>query len=114
MKNKLTDLNNHLFAQLERLGDESLDQESLEREVQRTQSIVSVSEQIINNAQIALNAAELVAKHGCGNWENMLPGVEGKPNPPGVEIKGKLGLENLGKPGLEHKGKPGVPDYSGK
>lgn len=92
MNTKLTDLNNHLFAQLERLGAESLDQEALEREVQRTQSIVSVSEQIINNAQIALNAAELVAKHGCGNWENMLPGVEGKPKPPGIESKPKSGV----------------------
>lgn len=84
MKNKLNDLNNHLFAQLERLGDEKLTQEELEREVQRTDSIVSVSEQIINNAQIAINAAELVAKHGCGNWENMLPNLEGRPKPPKV------------------------------
>lgn len=81
MQNKLVDLNNHLFAQLERLGDENLSQESLEREVQRTDSIVSVSEQIINNAQLALNAAELVAKHGRGNWENMLPEIDGKPKP---------------------------------
>lgn len=82
MKNKLTDLNDHLFAQLERLGDEALTPESLERETQRTNAIIGVSEQIINNAQVALNAAELVAKHGCGNWENMLPNVEGKPKPP--------------------------------
>lgn len=84
MKNKMADLNDHLFAQLERLSDESLDQEGLDKEVQRTSSIVSVSEQIINNAQVALNAAELVAKHGCGNWENMLPNIEGKPKPPGI------------------------------
>lgn len=84
MKNKMNDLNDHLFAQLERLSDEKLDPEGLEREVQRTSSIVSVSEQIINNAQVALNAAELVAKHGCGNWESMLPNVEGRPKPPGA------------------------------
>jgi hypothetical protein len=82
MKNKLTDLNDHLFAQLERLGEEELSQEALEKEVQRTNAIIGVSEQIINNAQVALNAAELVAKHGCGNWESMLPNVEGKPKPP--------------------------------
>lgn len=84
MKNKLTDLNDHLFAQLERLGEEGLTQEALERETQRTSAIIGVSEQIINNAQVALNAAELVAKHGCGNWENMLPNVEGRPKPPGA------------------------------
>lgn len=82
MKNKLTDLNNHLFAQLERLSDESLDQEGVEKEVVRTKAIVEISEQIINNAQIALSAAELVAKHGRGNWEGMLPLVEGKPKAP--------------------------------
>ncbi|MCE9565787.1 MAG: hypothetical protein K8U57_27495 [Planctomycetes bacterium] len=82
MKNKMNDLNDHLFAQLERLSDENLDEKGLEREVQRTSSIVNVSEQIINNAQVALNAAELVAKHGRGNWENMLPNVDGKPKPP--------------------------------
>lgn len=84
MKNKLTDLNDHLFAQLERLGEEGLDQEKLELEVQRTNSIVNISEQVINNAQLALSAAELVAKHGVGNWENMLPLVDGKPKPPGL------------------------------
>lgn len=84
MKNKLTDLNDHLFAQLERLGDEGLSSEKLEQEVQRTNSIVIVSEQIIDNAQLALRAAELVAKHGVGNWENMLPLVDGKPKPPAI------------------------------
>jgi hypothetical protein len=84
MSGKLIDLNNHLFAQLERLGDENLSDEKLEKEASRTDAIVKLSEQIIGNAQIALNAAALVAKHGCGNWENMLPGVEGKPKPPGV------------------------------
>lgn len=84
MKNKLTDLNNHLFAQLERLGRDDLSGEKLEQEASRTDAIVKLSEQVINNAQIALSAAELVAKHGCGNWEDMLPGVEGKPKPPGI------------------------------
>lgn len=92
MKNKLADLNDHLFAQLERLGDKKLDQEGIEREVIRTDAIVNVSEQIINNAQIALNAAELVAKHGIGKWEDMLPAIEGKPSSPGTPdySKGKM------------------------
>jgi hypothetical protein len=84
MTSKLTQLNEHLFAQLERLGDKTLDSEGIEREVMRTGAIISVSTQVINNARIALDSAELVAKHGVGRWEDMLPEVEGKPAAPGI------------------------------
>ena len=47
MKNKLTDLNNHLFAQLERLADEDLDADAIEREVKRAGAIVEVSDQVL-------------------------------------------------------------------
>ena len=47
MKNKLVDLNNHLFAQLERLGDEDMTSEQMEKETARTGAIVKISEQII-------------------------------------------------------------------
>ncbi len=56
MKNKLTDLNDHLFAQLERLGDESLDSEKLKDEIARSKAITAVSSQIVNNARLALDA----------------------------------------------------------
>jgi hypothetical protein len=85
MKNKLVDLNNHLFAQLERLGDENLNGDTLAQEAARTDSIVKVSEQIINNAQVSLKAAELVARHGKGNWEGKLPLVDGKPKAPAIQ-----------------------------
>ncbi|HEX3747654.1 MAG TPA: hypothetical protein VHW09_27150 [Bryobacteraceae bacterium] len=77
MKNKLLDLNNHLFAQLERLGEEDLTDEQMERETARTNAIVKVSEQIIDNATVALNAAKLTAEYG-GNYEKMLPLIENK------------------------------------
>lgn len=75
MKNKLIDLNNHLFAQLERLSDEDLKPEQIETEIKRTQAIVDVSEQIIRNADIALKGAKLVADHG-GAISRFLPMVE--------------------------------------
>jgi hypothetical protein len=77
MKNKLVDLNNHLFAQLERLGDETLTPEQIDAELRRTDAIVSVSEQIVDSATLALKAAALVAEYG-GNYEKMLPMIEGK------------------------------------
>ena len=40
MKNKLTDLNNHLFEQLERLNDDNLTPEQLEREAKRGDAMV--------------------------------------------------------------------------
>lgn len=64
MKNKLGDLNNHLFAQLERLSDEDLTREQLEQEIRRTDAIVAASSVIVRNADIALKAATLMADYG--------------------------------------------------
>ena len=63
MKNKLTDLNNHLFAQLERLSDD-MDAEQVETEVKRTEAMVSVADQIVRNADLMIKAATLFANHG--------------------------------------------------
>lgn len=54
MKNTLGDLNNHLFAQLERLDDEELKGEQLTEEIGRAKAITSVAAQIINNGSLAL------------------------------------------------------------
>lgn len=64
MKNRLGDLNDHLFAQLERLSDESLSEDQLEEEAKRADAIVAVSDQIVKNAGTQLAAAKLYALHG--------------------------------------------------
>lgn len=66
MKNKLSDLNNHLFAELERLSDEELKGEALEQEIERAKSISGISSQIINNASLTLKAVELQCEYGIG------------------------------------------------
>lgn len=79
MKNRLVDLNNHLFAQIERLGEEDMSAEKIDAEVKRTDAIVAVSEQIILNADLCLKAAKLVADHG-DRFKSVLPMIEGKPS----------------------------------
>lgn len=82
MKNKLTDLNNHLFEQLERLNDEDLTPEQIAKEITRTDAMVRVSEQIINNANLALRGAQLVAEYsGKGAFEHMLPMLDAESQP---------------------------------
>lgn len=72
MKNKLMDLNNHLFEQLERLNDDDLTDEGLAKEAQRTDSMVKIADQIIGTAHVAIQAAKLVNEAG-GNYQQMLP-----------------------------------------
>lgn len=72
MKNKLSDLNNHLFAQLERLSEEGMSAEQIEQEAKGADAIVSVSEQVLKNAEINLKAAVIIATHG-ERFAPMLP-----------------------------------------
>ena len=55
-KNKLLDLNNHLFAELERLGDEDLKGDELKEEIERAKAVADVSDKVINNASLMLKA----------------------------------------------------------
>lgn len=64
MKNKLSDLNDHLFAQLERLSDEDLTPEQIDKEAKRGAAIVAVSDQIVRNASLKIQAAKILSDHG--------------------------------------------------
>lgn len=76
MQNKLTDLNNHLFAQIERLNDEDLTGEKLESEIARAKAVTSVAGQIIQNGNLALRAAEFKYE-AMGTSENVPKFLEG-------------------------------------
>ena len=54
MKNTLADLNNHLFAQMERLSSEELSGEELTAEINRAKAVSQVATQIIQNGSLAL------------------------------------------------------------
>jgi hypothetical protein len=61
MKNKLSDLNNHLFAELERLGEEDLimNKEKLENEALRARMVCGVSMQILAAGHLMSKAYDL-------------------------------------------------------
>lgn len=63
MTNSLSELNNHLFAALDRLDVDSLTPDQIEAEVKRSTAIVQVADRITANADLQLRAAKLYAEH---------------------------------------------------
>lgn len=79
MKNKLSDLNNHLFEAIERLNDENLTDEQLDKEVKRSEAIQKVAKTIIDNGTLALNAKKYMDEYGAGDSIEMpLLGITNK------------------------------------
>lgn len=64
MKNRLYDLNNHLFMQMERLTDEDLQGEKLTDEIRRATAVVSVADKIVENAKLQLSAQKFIVEYG--------------------------------------------------
>lgn len=62
--NKLTDLNNMLFEQIQKIQNNDLSGESLDVEIKRAGAITSVANTIIANADLALKAQKLSADQG--------------------------------------------------
>jgi len=60
MKNTLVDLNNHLFAQLERLGDEDLKGEKLRDEINRSKAVMGAASNIINTGSLVLEGQKFM------------------------------------------------------
>lgn len=61
MQNKLTDLNNHLFVQLERLGDDEIckDKESTMLEIARAKAVSDISTNIVEVARVCIDGIKL-------------------------------------------------------
>jgi len=64
-RNTLSDLNNHLFAVLERLNDEDLTEEEMKKEIERARAVNGVAKNIIENAKTALYGAKFSADTGA-------------------------------------------------
>jgi len=64
-------LNNHLFAQLERLGEEDLKGEELHEEINRAKAISDIATQVIANGSLLLKANAF--RDGRLDADNNLP-----------------------------------------
>jgi len=64
MKNKITDLNDHLFAQLERLNDDELSEAQLELEIKRSKAIASVASTVVDSSRVTVEAMKVMEKAG--------------------------------------------------
>ncbi len=69
MKNNLSDLGDHLFMMVERLGDEDMSSEELDREIGRARAMCDVAGQIISVASTQLKALNLAEEMGLRNAE---------------------------------------------
>lgn len=83
MKNTLSDLNNHLFEQLERLNDEELTDEALEKELKRAAGMTRIATQIIQNGELAFKTMVHMDEYGYDADESK------RTVPTMLEIKGE-------------------------
>lgn len=56
MKNSLTDLKNYLFEQIERVNDDDLTDEELDKEIKRSKAVTEASKTIVEIAKTQLDA----------------------------------------------------------
>lgn len=66
MRNTLGDLNDHLFMQLERLGDEDVTGDKLQEEITRAKAVSDIATQIISNGSLVLKAKTFMHEYGAG------------------------------------------------
>lgn len=62
MRNKLIGLNNHLYEQMERLNDENLKGDDLEKEINRAHAMGALSSEIFKINKLAFDAMKMVHK----------------------------------------------------
>lgn len=74
-KNKLIDLNNHLFSQLERLNDEELTPEQIDLECKKARAMKAISSEVIKSYKLTLDAVKLASK-GDVNPKHLPQGFE--------------------------------------
>ncbi len=81
MKNKIGDLNDHLFAQLERLnleGEDKITGDALKEELQRADAVSKIAKDIIQVGQLQLKAITAQQEYGLCRGGNGFLQIEDK------------------------------------
>lgn len=78
MKNTMIDVHNMLMEQLQRLNEIDTNTEAVDNEIKRASSMVSVSNAIVNNANVMLQAVKI--QSGLADMNAVNPLLLGKGN----------------------------------
>lgn len=66
-KTTLNDLNEYLFQELDRLTNDDLSAEELDKEIKRSDALQKVAKTIIDNGTLALQAKKHLDEYGKGD-----------------------------------------------
>lgn len=75
VKNTLGDLNNHLFEMMERLNDDELNDEQLEKELKRADGMTKISQQILQNGELQIKAMKHMDEYGYNSEKKIVPAM---------------------------------------
>ena len=75
MKNSLADINNYLFESLERINDDDLNDEALEKELKRADATTKVAKVMIDNARLQLDALKHADEYGYNKGGHVIAGM---------------------------------------
>lgn len=78
-KTTLNDLNEYLFQELDRLTNEDLSEEELDKEIKRSDALQKIAKTVIDNGVLALQAKKHLDEYGQGDKvEHPLIGIINK------------------------------------
>lgn len=63
----LNDLNEYLFQELERLTNDDLSEEELDKEIKRSDALQKIAKTVIDNGTLALQAKRHLDEYGQGD-----------------------------------------------
>lgn len=67
MKNKLVDVNDYLFEQLEKLNDDDLTSEQTEAVIKKADAVNKIANTIVKNGELQFKAMKMASDYGIIN-----------------------------------------------